>query len=109
MARVIACFAPLRGVSVVLSAAVTACVVLGAVFALGSCTTGATPMCGADAGCGPNLDGAMLDGLFDSAPPSDVLVDAPADVGDVSVDVVDAPTDVPVDVVPDALRDGAKD
>src|SRR5580658_3490767 len=103
MLRPLARFVPLRGdrrVHVVLSAASAAVILLGAVVALISCTNGATPVCDGGAGCGPNLDGAVLDGVFgdvtDSGPPFDSSSDVVVDV------VVDAPSDVHVDVAPDA-------
>jgi hypothetical protein len=109
MLRALACFVPLLGdrrMHVLVSAALSLVIVGGPVLVLGSCTNGATAMCGGDAGCGPNLDGAMLDGLFDAAPETAPPFDSPADV---PADVADAPLDVHVDVAPDVQGDATKD
>jgi hypothetical protein len=69
-------------------------------FALLSCTTGATPVCGPDAGCGPPFDGPPPDsGEVDAA-------DGSADSSsEATPDAPDAPGDAPADSPHDAPED----
>jgi hypothetical protein len=76
---------------------------VAAVVTLASCTNGATPVCGPDAGCGPGVDGEMLDGQESDASDSSAPTDAPSDVAK------DARGDVPVDTTPDVPGDSPVD
>ncbi len=71
-------------------------------WVVAGCTTGTTPNCGGDAGCGPGFDGPAGEGSLsdESDSPSDAPSDAPSE------STSDAPVDVTQDAPPDSTSDG---
>jgi hypothetical protein len=73
---------------------------LAGLLAAASCTTGATPMCGDGAMCGPGFDGPLPEGSV-----TDAGTDSAVDAGDAGTD---SPVDAPVDTAAGDVAEASK-
>ncbi len=78
-------------------------------MAVGGCTSGTTPDCSGDAGCGPGFDGPPEDSdaandVMDASDSGDA-----ADAVDAPMETSDAPPDTPADVSDGGVDSGGGD